>query len=72
MHLMEEYPDARQYYFSVAFERRTEIRRRMKRFCHQLEKKRILTKLLNNAPEHTSDYWHSENNSQSSDEFDDA
>ena len=48
MNLMQEYPDARQYYFTVAFERRTEIRRRMKRFCHQLESQDILRRLLEN------------------------
>ena len=73
MNLMHEYPDARNYYFEAAFERRTEIRRRMRRFYQQIERTNVLNKLLQTKIEEPqgSSFWQSDSHSQTVDYFND-
>ena len=46
LNLMDEYPEARHFYFQRSFERRTEIRRRMFKFYQALENQHILDKIF--------------------------
>lgn len=50
MKIMDDYPDARKFYFDMAFNRRIEFRRIMKKFYDQLEESSILEKLLYTQP----------------------
>lgn len=61
LNMMNEYPEARHFYYKRSFERRTEIRRRMFKFYQALENQNVLDKIFTNVnSEIGSSFWRTE------------
>jgi hypothetical protein len=44
--MMEDYPDARKFYFEKSYERRIEFKRRMRKFYQTLESRGVIDKMF--------------------------
>lgn len=78
--MMNEYPEARHFYYKRSFERRTEIRRRMFKFYQALENQNVLDKIFMNRKsdlyfqnkqnsEIGSSFWRSEQSNEEEDNY---
>lgn len=47
LEMMDDFPEARKFYMERSWERRTEFRRRMRKFYQKLQEKEIIDKFMN-------------------------
>lgn len=67
--MMEDYPDARKFYFEKSYERRIEFKRRMRKFYQTLESRGVIDKMFVKEDSNMgSSFWQSEVDAQDNDE----